>query len=115
MQWVRNLRAAGAATLNRGRRSEAISVSELPAREAAPVLKQYLLHGAQVGAYFDATSDSPLEAFAREAPRHPVFQITPMESLPQERSRKEALFLGLILLTILTAFAHDIQKQDAFQ
>ncbi len=43
VQWVRNLRAAGTATLTRGHRSEAISVTELPAQEAAPILKQYLL------------------------------------------------------------------------
>ena len=92
VQWVRNLRAAGTATLTRGRRSETISVTELPAQEAAPVLKQYLLHvSAGVRSYFDARKDSPLEAFEREAPRHPVFQITKVESLPQERSRKEAL------------------------
>ena len=79
VQWVRNIRAAGTATLTRGRRSEAISVTELPAQEAAPVLKQYLLHvSAGVRLYFDATKDSPLEAFEREAPRHPVFQITPI-------------------------------------
>ncbi len=41
--------------------------------------------------YFDATKDSPLEAFEREVPRHPVFQITTMESLQKERSMKEAL------------------------
>ena len=91
VQWVRNLRAAGTATLTRGRRSETIAVSELPAPEAAPVLKQYLLHGAWVGAYFDATKNSPLAAFELEAVRHPVFQIAPMESLQKERSRMEAL------------------------
>src|SRR6266851_6687618 len=90
VQWVRNLRAAGTATLTRGRRAEAISVTELPAREAAPVLKQYLLHGAWVGAYFDATKNSPLAAFEREAARHPVFQITTIEHLQQAQSRKEA-------------------------
>ena len=85
VQWVRNLRAAGTATLTRGRRSLAISVTELPAQEAAPVLKQYLLKVVWVGPYFAVTRDSPLEAFEREAPRHPVFQITPMESLQKER------------------------------
>ena len=90
VQWVRNIRAAVTATLTHGRRSEAISVTELPVQEAAPVLKQYLLNGAQVGPYFDATKNSPLEAFEREAPRHPVFRITPMESLQKERSMKEA-------------------------
>jgi deazaflavin-dependent oxidoreductase (nitroreductase family) len=89
VQWVRNLRAAGTATLTRGRRSEAISVTELPAQQAAPVLKQYLLYGAAVGPYFDATKNSPLEAFEREAPRHPVFQITTIEHLQQTQSRKQ--------------------------
>jgi deazaflavin-dependent oxidoreductase (nitroreductase family) len=79
-QWVRNLRVAGQATLTRGRRSEAISATELPAKEAARVLKQYLMHVAWVRPYFDVTIDSPLEAYEREAPRHPVFQITPLES-----------------------------------
>jgi hypothetical protein len=82
VQWVRNSRAAGTATLTRGRRSEAITVTELPAQQAAPVLKQYLLlqHPADVQSYFDATVDSPLGAFEREAPRHPVFQITPIRT-----------------------------------
>jgi deazaflavin-dependent oxidoreductase (nitroreductase family) len=78
VQWVRNIRAAGTATLTRGRRSEVISVTELPAREAAPVLKQYLLQVRVVRPYFDVTRDSPLEAFELEAPRHPVFHITPV-------------------------------------
>ncbi len=78
VQWVRNIRAAGTATLTRGRRSEVISVTELPAGEAAPILKQYLLHVATVRPYFDVTRDSSLEAFELEAPRHPVFRITPV-------------------------------------
>ena len=77
VQWVRNIRAAGTATLTRARHSEAISVTELPAQQAAPVLKQYLSHvTGGVRSYFDATKDSPIEAFEREATRHPVFQIT---------------------------------------
>ena len=80
VQWVRNIRAAGTATLTRGRRSEIISVTELPVQEAAPILKEYLLHvSGGVRSYFEARRDSPLEAFEREAPRHPVFQITRVE------------------------------------
>ncbi|MBE3560719.1 MAG: nitroreductase family deazaflavin-dependent oxidoreductase [Ktedonobacteraceae bacterium] len=79
VQWVRNIRAAGTATLTRGRRSEVISVRELEAREAAPILKQYLFKATATRPYFDATKDSPLEAFEHEAVRHPVFQITTME------------------------------------
>jgi|SRR6266852_4360778 len=92
VQWVRNIRAAGTATLTRGRRSEAISVTELEASKAAPVLKQYLLLpvAAGVRSYFDVTKDSPLEAFEREAARHPVFKITTVEEpTRQERSMKE--------------------------
>jgi deazaflavin-dependent oxidoreductase (nitroreductase family) len=85
VQWVRNLRVAGTATLTRGRHSEAISVTELPAQQAAPILKQYLSQVPTVRSYFDATPDSPLEAFEREAPRHPVFQITTMEK-PSRRN-----------------------------
>jgi deazaflavin-dependent oxidoreductase (nitroreductase family) len=86
VQWVRNIRAAGTATLTRGRRSEAISVSELPAQEAAPVLKKYLLLPVSAGvrSYFEATKDSPLEAFEHEAARHPVFKITTVEGPSKE-------------------------------
>jgi len=79
VQWVRTVRAAGTATLTRGRHSEEITVTELPAQQAAPVLKQYLSQVATVQPYFDATRDAPLEAFEREVPRHPVFQITTVE------------------------------------
>ena len=88
VQWVRNIRVARTATLTRDRRSEAISVTELPAQEAAPVLKQYLVQVAiGVRSYFDATKDSPLEAFEKEAARHPVFQITTVK----EPSRRNAV------------------------
>ncbi len=83
VQWVRNIRAAGTATLTRSHHSETISVTELAAKEAAPILKQYLLMHVSAGvrSYFDATKDSPLEAFEREAARHPVFKITPIPNI----------------------------------
>lgn len=87
VQWVRNIRAAGTATLTCGRRSETISVTELTAREAAPILKQYLSKATATRPYFDATKDSPLEAFEREAARHPVFQITTVEE-PTRQDRE---------------------------
>ncbi len=60
-------------------------MTELDAKEAAPVLKQYLQQvSGGVRSYFDATKNSPLEDFEREASRHPVFKITKMgkDSLP---------------------------------
>ena len=54
------------------------------------MLKQYLLQVRVVRPYFDVTKDSPLAAFEREAPRHPVFQITTVEQpTRQERRMKE--------------------------
>jgi len=76
VNWVRNLRAAGRATLMRGRHAEPISVIELSPAEAAPVLKGALASfPSLVKSYFDVTPDSPLEAFEREAPRHPMFRV----------------------------------------
>ena len=73
--WVRNARAAGAVELTRARKTERVVVEEVGPEEAAPVLREYLRHTPIVKAYFDATADSPLEAFAAEAARHPVFRL----------------------------------------
>jgi deazaflavin-dependent oxidoreductase (nitroreductase family) len=73
--WVHNARAAGQVTLSRGRRSETLSIGELPAAEAAPVLKRYITRVPITRPYFDAKPDSPLAAFIAEAPRHPVFRL----------------------------------------
>lgn len=78
VSWVRNLRAASSAQLTRGRRTEAIEVVELEAREAAPVLKQFLTSYRMVPfipPYFAVTPRSPLVDFEREATRHPVFRL----------------------------------------
>ena len=62
-------------TLTRGRRSETVRVVEVDPEEGAPVLKQYLTQNAITRPYFDATPESPVEAFRAEAARHPVFRI----------------------------------------
>ena len=73
--WVRNLRAAGRATLSRGGRTEAIAVREVSTEEAAPVLKWYVTRVPITRPYFDVRPESQLDAFRTEAPRHPVFAI----------------------------------------
>ena len=73
--WVRNLRAAGRATLSRGGRVEAVTASEIGPDEAAPVLKLYVTRVPITRPYFDVTPASDLHAFRAEAPRHPVFAI----------------------------------------
>jgi deazaflavin-dependent oxidoreductase (nitroreductase family) len=73
--WVRNLRAAGKATLVRGGRTQQIAIREVNAEEAAPVLKMYATRVPITRPYFDAKPESDLAAFRAEAPRHPVFAI----------------------------------------
>lgn len=75
VSWVRNARAAGQATLSRGRHREEIKLSEIGPQESAPVLRQYLRQAKAVRSSFDASPDSPLDAFVAEAGRHPVFRI----------------------------------------
>lgn len=85
VNWVRNLRAAGEATISRGRRSESISVVELTAEEAASILMQSLTKAPSfLRAYFDVTPTSSLEDFEREAPRHPVFLVQRAAEMRQE-------------------------------
>ena len=73
--WVRNARAAGQVTLSRSRRSETVAIVELEPAEAAPILKQDVTEIPITRPFFDATPNSPLEAFVAEAPSHPVFRI----------------------------------------
>ncbi len=78
VSWVRNLRASGQAYLTRRRHTEAIGVVELEAREAAPILKQYLRESQRVSfikPYFRVTPHSSLAYFEQEALYHPVFRI----------------------------------------
>src|ERR1700687_2056286 len=42
VDWVRNLRAAGQATLSWGRRHETVTVTELSPEQAAPIIKSML-------------------------------------------------------------------------
>ncbi|MGH3382697.1 MAG: hypothetical protein ACRDP6_49010 [Actinoallomurus sp.] len=63
-------------TLRRGRTTESFAVTELRAAEAAPILKRYLAeHPHTVGAYFDVDANAPIEDFAADAARHPVFRL----------------------------------------
>jgi deazaflavin-dependent oxidoreductase (nitroreductase family) len=77
VNWVLNLRAAGRATLSRGRHHERITVREVGPTESAPVLQEYLARARVCRPFFDASPDSPIDAFVAEAGRHPVFRIEP--------------------------------------
>ena len=74
--WVKNARAAGQVTLRRGSRIEILAIQEeQDPTQCAPILKLYLNEQPITGPFFDAVPTSPLEAFASEAHRHPVFRI----------------------------------------
>lgn len=74
-EWVRNARAAGEVALTRARRTTRHRIEQVTPEEAAPILREYLRTTPIVKAYFDVDADAPLEAFAAEAARHPVFRL----------------------------------------
>ena len=80
--WVRNARAAGQVTLSRGRTADVVALTELAAGESGPVLKRYVSEVPVTRPFFDARPEAPVEAFVAEAPRHPVFRLTPLELSP---------------------------------
>jgi deazaflavin-dependent oxidoreductase (nitroreductase family) len=73
--WVKNARAAGTVELTRARKTERVVVTEVDAETAAPVLREYLRTTPVTKPFFSASRSASLEAFAAEAPRHPVFRI----------------------------------------
>ena len=74
--WVRNLRAAGEARLQLGRKSEAIRVQEVEDSLKSAVLREYLSRWyAETGKLFGVPKDASDEDLARIAPNHPVFRI----------------------------------------
>lgn len=76
--WVLNARAAGTVVLRRRFDRREYTVREVPPPEAGPVLKRYYRISGPSRPYINATKDSPVERFVAEAPRHPVFELTPV-------------------------------------
>jgi len=76
--WVKNARAAGVVELRRGRHGGRFRVTELESAQAVPVLRRYYELGRPTRAFFDVTPASSDEAWAAEAPRHPVFELIPL-------------------------------------
>ena len=82
VSWVLNARAAGQVRLTRRRDTRDYAVREVPAKEAGTILQKYVRLAPAPRRYFQATMDSPVEEFAAEADRHPVFELTPV---PEDR------------------------------
>jgi hypothetical protein len=70
-------RAAGRVTLSRGRRTETVALTELDARDAAPIVQRYAREVPITRPFLEAGPGSPVETFAAEAARHPVLRISP--------------------------------------
>jgi deazaflavin-dependent oxidoreductase (nitroreductase family) len=77
VSWVHNARAAGRVRLTRRGKGRDYAVREVSGAEAGPVLKEYVRVATATRPYFQADKDSPPEAFAAEADRHPVFELQP--------------------------------------
>jgi deazaflavin-dependent oxidoreductase (nitroreductase family) len=73
--WVKNARAAGSVELRRGRRRRRTRIEEVPSDERAPILREYVRTIRANREFFDAGPEDPVEAFAAEAARHPVFRL----------------------------------------
>lgn len=73
--WVRNLQAAGEATLARGRRVETVKARELPLKEAALVLQEDIKGGNPFASYYQVNAQSSFEEFEQAAGKHPVFVL----------------------------------------
>lgn len=75
VDWVRNLRAAGEATLTRRSRSETVNARELPKGEAALLLQEDVKGGNPFARGYGVTADSSLEEFERAVVSHPLFVL----------------------------------------
>jgi deazaflavin-dependent oxidoreductase (nitroreductase family) len=82
VNWVLNLRAAGAATITQGRREGRYAAEQVQGEEAALVLRDCLaaylpspLAGPMLRRRIAVDADAPLDVLAAEARRTPVFRL----------------------------------------
>jgi len=71
--WVRNVRAAGPATLTRGARNETVRLEELPVEARGPVLRAFLEQVRGGARYFGSQTPDQVAAAAE---RYPVFRVS---------------------------------------
>ena len=75
--WVYNVRADADVTLRHGKQEESLHAEEVDSAAAGPVLQRYVRNVRVTAPFFDARAGDPVESFIEEAPRHPVFKLTP--------------------------------------
>ena len=77
VHWVKNLRAAGAAELRRGRRTVAFDAEEVGPEVAEPVIRQYIAQVPVTRAYWGVSPEATVDEVRAEARHHPVFRLAP--------------------------------------
>lgn len=82
VNWVHNLRAAGQATLKRGRRTETVVAVELTPEAAAPILEATFAivlkvkgFGSMIGGWYGVTAASTPADYLASAHAHPGFLL----------------------------------------
>jgi deazaflavin-dependent oxidoreductase (nitroreductase family) len=87
VNWVLNLRAAGAVTVAQGKRKVRYAAEQVQGEEAALVLRDCLaaylpspMAGPMLRQRIGITAHAPLDLLAVEARRTPVFRLTEMSS-----------------------------------
>ena len=87
VNWVLNLRAAGAATITQGARNLTYVAEPVQGQEAALILRECLaaylpspLAGPMLRQRIAVSADAPLDVLAVEARRTPVFRLTRMSA-----------------------------------
>jgi deazaflavin-dependent oxidoreductase (nitroreductase family) len=75
VSWVRNARASGRVTLERGRQQCDVAITEIPLPDRPLILQKYLRLEPITQPYFKSGRDSPTEAFTSDAAGHPVFLV----------------------------------------
>ena len=75
VSWVKNARAAGEVTLQRGKVTETLGFTELDPAAAGPILHIYYGNEAITRPYFDVPDNPSVADFVQDAPHHPVFLL----------------------------------------
>ncbi len=88
VNWVRNLRAAGAGTITQGKRKARYAAEQVHGEEAALVLRDCLaaylpspLAGPMLRQRIAVNAEAPLDLLALEARHTPVFRLTQMSTV----------------------------------
>jgi deazaflavin-dependent oxidoreductase (nitroreductase family) len=82
VQWVHNLRAAGEATIRRGRRDRRMTAVEISPEVAAPILEAGLrpvlrtpVFGSMIAGWYRIDRQSTAADFRASALQHPAFEL----------------------------------------